>query len=110
MQFVQYLWLEVFVEQRCLCHLKNTLNMVAMETKVCHVIKLWTSFQKNFTVGCSYKRNMVFNRGGTMCPPWPQELKKCLAWIGLRHMFTRHTQIMSSRTCTSQNESINVLT
>ena len=52
MQFVQYLWLEVFVEQRCLSHLKTTLNMVAMETKVCHVIKLWTSSQKNFTVGC----------------------------------------------------------
>ena len=52
MQFVQCLWLEVFVEQRSLSHLKNTLNMVGMETKVCHVIKLWTSFQKNFTVGC----------------------------------------------------------
>ena len=25
---------------------------VAMETKVCHVIKLWTSFQKNLVVGC----------------------------------------------------------
>ena len=52
MQFVQCLWLEVFVEQRCLSHLKNTLNIVAMETKVCHVTKLWTSFQKNLTVGC----------------------------------------------------------
>ena len=40
MQFVQCLWLEVFVEQRCLSHLKNTLNMVAMETKVYHKIKL----------------------------------------------------------------------
>ena len=28
--------------------------MVAMETKVCHVIKLRTSFQKNFIVGCYY--------------------------------------------------------
>ena len=46
MQFVQYLWLEVFVEQRCLSHLKNTLNTVAMETKVCHVIKFWTFFRK----------------------------------------------------------------
>ena len=36
MQFVQCLWLEVFVEKRCLSHLKNTLNMVAVETKVCH--------------------------------------------------------------------------
>ena len=52
MQFVQCLWLEVFVEQRFLSHLKNTLNMVAMETKVCHVIKLWTSFQKNLTLVC----------------------------------------------------------
>ena len=34
MQFVQCLWLDVFVEQRCLSHLKNTLNMVAMETRV----------------------------------------------------------------------------
>ena len=52
MQFVQCLWVEVFVEQRCLSHLKNALNMVAMETKGCHVIKLWISFQKNLTVGC----------------------------------------------------------
>ena len=52
MQFVQCLWLEVFVEQRCLSVLKNTLNMVAMETKVCHVIKLWTSFHKKLTVAC----------------------------------------------------------
>ena len=52
MQYVQCLWLEVFVEKRCLSHLKNTYNMVAMETKVFHVIKLWTSFQKNLTVGC----------------------------------------------------------
>ena len=52
MQFVQCLWLEVFVEQRWSSHLKNTLNIVAMETKVCHVIKLWKSFQKNLTVDC----------------------------------------------------------
>ena len=52
MKFVQFLWLEVFVEQRCLSRLKNTMNMVPMETKVCHVIKLWTRFQKNLTVGC----------------------------------------------------------
>ena len=44
MQFVQCLWLENFVEKRCLSHLKNTPKMVAMETKGCHVIKLWTSF------------------------------------------------------------------
>ena len=52
MQFVQCLWLEVFVEQRFLSHLKNTLNMVAMDNKVCHVIKLLTSFLKNLTIGC----------------------------------------------------------
>ena len=71
MQFVQCLWLEVFVEQRCLSHLKNTLNMVAMETKVCRVIKLWTSFQKNLIVGCSYKSNMVFKsfQKGAQCAP-----------------------------------------
>ena len=51
MQFVQFFVLEVFVEQICLSHLKNTPNMVAMEIKVCHVITLWTSFQKNLTVG-----------------------------------------------------------
>ena len=46
MQFVQCLWLEDFVEQRLLSHLK-TVKTVAIETKVCHVIKLWTSFQIN---------------------------------------------------------------
>ena len=82
MQFVQCLWLEVFVEKRCLSDLKNTPNMVAMETQLCHVIKLWTSSQKNLTVGCKYKRNKVLKRGHNV-PPWPQELKKkSLAWIG----------------------------
>ena len=51
MPFVQCLWLVVFVEKRLLSHLK-TLKTAAMETKVCHVIKFWTSFQKNLTVGC----------------------------------------------------------
>ena len=51
MPFVQCLWFEVFVEERTLSHLK-TLKTVAMETKVCHGIKLWTSFQKNLTIGC----------------------------------------------------------
>ena len=50
MQFVQCLWLGVFVE-KYLSYLKNTPNTVAMETKVCHVIKLWTSFQKSLTLG-----------------------------------------------------------
>ena len=26
-----------------------------------------------------------FQKGDTMCPPWPQELKKSLAWIGLTY-------------------------
>ena len=51
MPFVQYLWLEVLVEKRDLSHLK-TPKTVATETKVCHVIKFWTSFQKNLIVGC----------------------------------------------------------
>ena len=51
MPFLQCLWLEVFVEKRVLSHFK-TLKTVAMETKVCHVIKLWTSFQKNLIAGC----------------------------------------------------------
>ena len=50
MPFVQCLWLEVFVE-RVLSHLK-TPKTVAIETKVCHVIKLSTSFQKKLVVGC----------------------------------------------------------
>ena len=49
MPFEQCLWLEDFVVKRVLSHLK-TPKSVAMETKVCHVIKLWTSFQKNSRV------------------------------------------------------------
>ena len=45
MPFVQCLWLEVFVEKRVSATLK-TAKAVAMETKMCDVIKLWTSFQK----------------------------------------------------------------
>ena len=41
----------VFVEKKIWATLK-TLKTVAMETKVCHMFKLWTSFQKNLTVGC----------------------------------------------------------
>ena len=51
MPFVQCLLLEVFVEKRVLATLK-TPKTVAMETKVCHVIKIWTSFQENLIVGC----------------------------------------------------------
>ena len=87
MQFVQRLWLDVFVEKRCLSHLQNTPNMVVMETKVCHVIKIWTSFQKkNLINGCWYKRNMVFRKGGTMCRPLASRAHKSLAWIGLTLM------------------------
>ena len=50
MPFVQCLWLEVFVEKTL--RQLIALETVAMKTKVCHVIKLWTSFQSNFTVGC----------------------------------------------------------
>ena len=46
MPFVQCLRLEVFVGERVLSHLKKP-KTVAMETKVSHVIKLWTSFLKN---------------------------------------------------------------
>ena len=46
--------------------------------------EIWTRFQKNLTVNCLYKSNMVFKRG-TMCP---SPVQKSLAWIGLnRHKF-----------------------
>ena len=69
MSLVQCLWLEGFGEKRVLSHLK-TPKTVAMETKVCHVIKPWISFQENLIVGCYYKRNMVFKRGHNV-PPSP---------------------------------------
>ena len=50
MPFAHRLWLEVFVVKKSLSHLKKP-KTVAMETKVGHVIKLWTSFQKNLIVG-----------------------------------------------------------
>ena len=50
MPFVECLWFEVFVEKE---PFEAPLNKtVAMEAQVCHVIKLWTSFQKNLTVSC----------------------------------------------------------
>ena len=75
MPFVQCLWLEVFVEKRVLSHYK-TLKTVAMETKVCYLIKLWTSFQKNLIVSCSYKRNMVFKRAQCAIPNHRSSKKK----------------------------------
>ena len=52
MPFVQCLWLEVVVEKKSFEPPKKPPKTVPMETKVCHVIKLWTSFQKNLVVGC----------------------------------------------------------
>ena len=46
MPFVQCIWLEVYVEKDFWATLK-TPKTVAVETKVRHVIKLWTSFLKN---------------------------------------------------------------
>ena len=40
-----------FCRKRLLSDLK-TFTTVAMETKVCHVIKSWTSFLENVIVGC----------------------------------------------------------
>ena len=51
MPFVKCLWLEVFVEKRFLSHLK-TPKTVVIETKVCHVIKLWITPQRKLIVGC----------------------------------------------------------
>ena len=45
-----------------------------METKVCHLIKLRTSFQENLTIGCQYKRNMVFKRGHIVPPHHNQNI------------------------------------
>ena len=77
MQFVQCLWLDVCVGKRLFSHLK-TLKPVAMITRVCHVIKLCTSFQKNLIGGCYNKGIRVFKKGHNL-PPWPQELQKSLA-------------------------------
>ena len=74
MSCVQCLWLDVVVEKILLNHLK-TLKTVAMETTMCHMIQLRTSFQKNLTVGCKYNKGMVFKRGHIV-PPWPQVIKK----------------------------------
>ena len=53
-----------------------------METKVCHVIKLSEKLNSRLLV----QEEHGFQKGGTLCPPtpWPQELKKSLAWIGLK--------------------------
>ena len=60
-----------------------------METIARHVIKLWTTFQKNLIVGCQYKRNMVLKKRGHIVPPGHRR-EKSLAWIGLR--FSRYAQ------------------
>ena len=56
--------------------------MVTMETKVCHVIKLWTSFHKKLYSWLLVQEEHGFQKGA-QCAPWPEELKKSLAWIGL---------------------------
>ena len=61
--------------------------MVAMETKVSHVIKLWTSFQKQNS-GMLVQKEHGFQKGA-QCVPRPQVLQKSLAWIGLN--FTLHS-------------------
>ena len=64
-----------------------------METKVCHVIKLSTSGQVDkWTSGRAFRKlnsrvlvqeEHCFHKGA-QCAPWPQELQKSLAWIGLK--------------------------
>ena len=84
MQFVQYLWLEVFVEQRCLSHLKTTLNMVALETNVCHVIKLWTSSQKKLYSWLLVQEEHGFQKGA-QCAPLAAGAQKKPGGIGLSY-------------------------
>ena len=76
MPFVQCLWLEVFVEKKDLSHLKNTHNTVVMENKVCHVIKLWTSFQKKLNSKLLVQEEHGFQKDGTMYPPGRRSSKK----------------------------------
>ena len=47
-----------------------------METKVCHVIKIWTSFQKKLTLRLLVQEEHGFQKGAQGALPWPQELKK----------------------------------
>ena len=75
---MQWLWWEVFVEKRILSQLK-TLKTVVMETKVCPVIKRWTSFQKKLTSRLLVQEERGFQKGA-QCAPWPQEQIK--AWPG----------------------------
>ena len=46
---------------------------------MCHVVKLSEKLNSRLLV----QEEHGFQKGGTMCAPWPQELKKSLAWIGL---------------------------
>ena len=46
-----------------------------METKVCHMIKIWTSFQKKLNSGLLVQEEHGFQKGA-QCAPCPQEQKK----------------------------------
>ena len=67
MPFVQCLWLEVFEEKRVLSRLK-TPKTVAMEIKVCHVVKLWTSFQEKLNSRLLVQEKHGF-QNGALCAP-----------------------------------------
>ena len=50
-----------------------------METKVCHVIKIWTSFQKKLNSRLLVQEERGFQKGA-QCAPLATEAKK--AWPG----------------------------
>ena len=49
--------------------------MVAMETKVCHVINLWTSFQEKLDSKLLVLEEHGFQKGAK-CAPWATGAKK----------------------------------
>ena len=55
--------------------------MVAMETKVCHVINLWTSFQKKLDSKLLVLEEHAFQKGAQSAP-LATGAKKSLAWLG----------------------------
>ena len=78
MQFVQYLWLEVFVEQRCLSHLKTHLTF-------CHGNQSVSSDQALDKLSEKLNSRLLVQeehgfQKGAQCAPYQQELKK--AWPG----------------------------
>ena len=82
MQFVQCLWLEVFVEKRCLSHLKTHLTWLPWKPSVsCDQALDKLSEKPN-------SRQLVpeehgFQKGAQCAPPGRRSSKKSLAWIGL---------------------------